>query len=121
MNRKSFKKRIKKVKSEKCGKMIALYSELEEKFMLQLESDPSVISYQKNVPISKFGSKNESKYCPDDFTSDFLINYSDGFTTVREIVDRKKLEKPAMIELLELSRRCWSAKEIDWGIITEKE
>ena len=54
--------------------------------------------------------------------SDFLLRYSVGSMAVREIVRPEMLQKRAVIERLELSRRYWAALDIkDWRIVLFRE
>lgn len=127
MNRKQYKKRIKKIKSGKTGEMISIYNALEERYMNYLESDDSVIRYQKNIPLTKWEERvcfkdiDIQKYCPSDYTSDFLVEFSSSRKTVVEVVARENLCKPRIAILLEISRRYWISKDVEWGIITDSE
>lgn len=124
MQKKQYTKRTQKLKSKKNGVMISIYNPLEARFMEQLEQNSAVISYQKNVSLSGWetwiGGETFS-VSPAAVTTDFLVQYSDGHQEATEIVERKTLGKPATLQLLELSRRYWLGRRIDWGIWTDKE
>jgi hypothetical protein len=57
-------------------------------------------------------------------TTDFLIStYGEGkpVEIARTIKLAKDLESTRVIEKLEIERRYWAAKGVDWGIVTENE
>jgi hypothetical protein len=57
-------------------------------------------------------------------TTDFLITFHDGdqeTVIARTVKPANDLDKPRVIEKLEIERRYWGARGIDWGIVTEKE
>ncbi len=53
-------------------------------------------------------------------TCDFMVTTTEGFKA-RTIKMAKELEKPRTLEKLEIERRYWLAKGIDWRIVTEYE
>ena len=59
---------------------------------------------------------------PGEYSSDFVCKKVDGAYMVRECVDRRHLDKPMTIRLLEASRLYWLNKGItDWGIVINSE
>lgn len=57
-------------------------------------------------------------------TSDFLLTKQMGLkeqNLVRSVKYAKHLEKPRTLEKLELERRYWMSRHMDWGIVTEQE
>ncbi len=57
-------------------------------------------------------------------TTDFCIslqNEGGSFEHARTVKYAKDLAKPRTIEKLEIERRFWEARGIDWGIVTEHE
>lgn len=53
-------------------------------------------------------------------TTDFLITTNDGYVA-RAIKPKAELQKPRVKEKLEVERRYWLKRDIDWRIITENE
>ena len=50
--------------------------------------------------------------------SDFLIQYNDGSLTVRELLDKNKINYLKELRKLEFSRRYWKQQNInDWKIV----
>lgn len=78
---------------------------------------------QDNLKIDKFIDK-ESK-TPYVITTTFLITIADNNGNnryvARSIKYASELNKKTTQEKLEIERRYWEAKSIDWGIITNKE
>lgn len=57
-----------------------------------------------------------------EFTSDFLVTFTDGSEAVRECVFRKNLLKPRTIKLLDFSQKYWFKRGItDWKVIIDAE
>lgn len=57
-------------------------------------------------------------------TTDFMLTLQENGRSVEvahTIKHSKKLDEKRVIEKLELERRYWIAKEVEWGIVTEKE
>ncbi|WP_138471783.1 TnsA endonuclease N-terminal domain-containing protein [Poseidonocella sp. HB161398] len=57
-------------------------------------------------------------------TTDFLLDlYRDGggVTVARAVKPASELGKPRVVEKLEIERRYWTSRGVDWGIVTERE
>ena len=67
----------------------------------------------------KYPVDNKSKF-PYIMTCDFLITTTEGLKA-RTIKQVKDLQNPRTIEKLEIERRYWKAKGIDWAIVTEED
>ena len=61
----------------------------------------------------------ESRY-PYVLTSDFVITTTDGLC-VRSVKESKDLVKARTREKLEIERRYWKARGVDWKIVTEEQ
>lgn len=71
----------------------------------------------------RYPTNNESGF-PEGMTTDFFITiYENGQTKeiARTIKPAIKLDEKRVIEKFEIERRYWTAKGIDWGIVTEHE
>ena len=61
---------------------------------------------------------------PHIMTTDFMVTINQNGQTLdiaRTIKPSQDLEKKRVLEKLELERRYWSTKQINWAIVTEKE
>ncbi|WP_191559394.1 TnsA endonuclease C-terminal domain-containing protein [Metabacillus idriensis] len=92
------------------------------------EQYPLLDFYELNIPIDQGLEKkllNTKTKVPHVFTISFLITRVDQnnnpFYEARVIKTSSELEKKATIERLELQRRYFEKKNIDFGIVTEKE
>ncbi|WP_303799515.1 TnsA endonuclease N-terminal domain-containing protein [Alicyclobacillus macrosporangiidus] len=55
-------------------------------------------------------------------TTDFLLTVEDEggrYEIARSLVDRKELEKTAVVQRLELTRRFWQAQGVPWDLVTD--
>lgn len=107
--------------SQKNQKMICLHSEQALAYARYLEDRLWVAAYDACVPleltdqIDPWGIR--PLYFKTAWVSDFRLVYADGKQAVRELVRLEDLEKQAVIERLELSRRYWMGwlKAIQWN------
>ena len=57
-------------------------------------------------------------------TTDFLVDVQGEDRTIqqaRTVKPAEQLDHPRILEKLEIERRYWQAREVDWGIVTENE
>ena len=91
-----------------------LYSSLQSKYADMLQANPDIKEIRCNYTLEglELGA----------YTSDFVCLRKDGSYMIRECVDRRHLDKPMTIRLLEASRLYWLNKGItDWGIVINSE
>jgi len=121
----------------KTGRVQHFMSDHEVRYFYLLEWSDSVADIREQFPLIEYEVAQEIakdmgiKYPIDDasgfpyiLTTDFLISiYSDGKTIeiARTVKPAKDLESTRVIEKLELERRYWAVKGVDWGIVTEHE
>lgn len=110
--------------SGKNESMITVYSQEVKGYADSLETNSDVKNYEVHVPLSKDLYINinpidiRKVYFEEEWTSDFLLHYIDGTLGVRELVWKDALNKRAVIEQIELSRRYWSLKDVkDWKLV----
>ena len=110
--------------SEKNQAMICVHTAAAREYAKYLETQDGVERYETNYPLEldKFSHVNPVDIRPDYFktqwASDFFLRYADGGLGIREIVAAETLRKRSVTERLELSRRYWSALDIqDWRIV----
>ena len=112
-------------------------SDHEVRYFYLLEWSDSVTDIREQFPLIEYEIAQEIakdmgiKYPIDDasgfpyiLTTDFLISiFSNGKTIeiARTVKPAKDLESTRVIEKFELERRYWTAKGVDWGIVTEHE
>nr|WP_325193382.1 hypothetical protein [uncultured Oscillibacter sp.] len=114
--------------SEKNQTMICVHTPEAREYAKSLEEQSGIKNYETNrvLELEHFSHVNPVGIRPDYFktvwVSDFFLRYSDGSMAVREIVRPEMLQKRAVIERLELSRRYWAALDIkDWRIVLFRE
>lgn len=94
--------------------------DIREQFPL-LEIDDA-INIAENMGV-KYPREPESQY-PYTLTTDFMITLNVGGKEIhiaRSVKPSTELDKKRVLEKLEIERRYWADRNIDWGIVTEKE
>lgn len=94
--------------------------DIREQFPL-LDTDDA-ISIAENMGV-KYPRDPES-HCPFTLTTDFMITLNvEGkeIQVARSVKPSLELDKKRVLEKLEIERRYWTARNIDWGIVTERE
>ena len=85
---------------------------------MKLEKDQSIISIRVNVDLDGY---KDDKYPERTYTSDFVCVKDTGDLMVRECIERKLLQKPMTIRLLDGSREYWKTHGVsDWGLLLMK-
>lgn len=119
-------------------RVLHLLSDLQLHYFYLLEFDDQVIDIREQYPLLDFHDQNisiddelakklfDSKtQVPHIFTVSFLVTRKgkngDPFYQARVIKQSQELEKKATLQRLELQRRYFCKKGIDFGIVTEKE
>lgn len=124
---------VSRIKSNKTNRIIHLMSKNELYYFYLLEWADHVLDIREQFPLidvemtttiaKKIGVKhpidNESGF-PYVLTCDFLITMSDR-TIARTIKQSSELSNKRTLEKLEIERRFWQDKGVDWGIVTEHE
>ena len=116
------KDRCSKIMLSKCKSVCRLYDKVQLAAARMLDAEPSVCSFVCNVTIGIDVPAEDKHPLTETYTREFVIQYNDGHTVVREAVFRAHLNRPSLAEKLELSRRYWQGQGVsDWGIIIDKE
>ncbi len=128
MERPGTKRRDIHFQSKKNGTVFCAHTEYAREYARMLEVDAEVKAYEVGVELDpeKYpyiqGTDIRKDYFEGLWVSDFLIRYADGKIGVREIVTEEMLNKRAVIEKLEFSRRYWSLSKVDnWKIVVFKK
>ena len=113
--------------SKKNGKLLILHSEQALVYAQRLEANPHVVSYEPCVLLEKEGMTRVSpldirgEYLDGSTTweSSFLVEYEGNTRVICELIeDAAQLQKRAVVEKLELSRRYWAGMGItDWKVV----
>jgi hypothetical protein len=110
-----------------------LMSNLERDYCYLLDFSESVTDIREQYPLlplddtliiaEKLGMKHPADPKTDEpivMTTDFLISI-DKSQVARSIKPSSELDNDRVIEKLEIERRFWKEKNIDWAIVTEQE
>ena len=111
MRKQKYKGRCEKRMLSKSDQVCRFYSDLQSKYADKLDSDNDIEQIQCNIYL-----------CNTEYMSDFLCTRKNGDVFIRECVERRFLNKPMTIKLLDISRNYWLNHGIeDWGIVTNVE
>lgn len=130
--------RVSRILGWKSGRVHHLFSDLQARYFYMLEWEDTVVDIREHFPLLdledtlqqksdlnfKLFTDKESGY-PYTLSTNFLItiNRTDGVNLhlARSIKMASELEKKKTLERLEIERRYWEEKGIDWGVVTQKE
>jgi len=131
-----------RTKGWKAGRPHHLLSDFEHDYQLIKDWDPSVIDIREQYPLlpleetlaiaEECDIRHPSVRHPTKrgavihvvMTTDFVLTISEGLNTyiqARTLKYAKDLEKQRTLEKLEIERRYWARRNIDWAIVTEHE
>lgn len=103
----------------KCDGVCITYSKIQYAYAMKLEKDQSIANIRVNVDLDGY---KDNKYPERTYTSDFVCVKDTGDLMVRECIERKLLQKPMTIRLLDISKEYWKTHGIsDWGIVINEE
>ena len=110
--------------SKKNKRMVCVHTRRARDYAKYLEEQSWVTSYVTGCPldlerfthVSPTGIRGT--YFQTAWVSDFMLQYADGRRGIRELITVDSLQKQAMVEKLELSRRYWAALDVDdWKVV----
>ncbi len=122
-----------RVPGRKTERIHHLFSRNETAFFYILDASDKVLDIREQYPLlpvtetvdiaESLGIRHPrdtvSKY-PYVMTSDFVISTPQG-DVVRSVKLSSELEKPRVLEKLEIERCYWEKRNIEWRIVTEKQ
>lgn len=129
-------------KGWKTGRPHHLLSNREDDFFLIQEWNLAVTDIREQYPLlpleetltiaeqcgirhpSVRHPKKPGEYIPVVMTTDFVLTISEGlnhFDRARTIKYAQDLQSQRTLEKLEIERRYWAKRNIDWAIVTERE
>ena len=129
----SSKGRVSRVLGRKSGKIHHLLSDLETNMFLILDFDRNVSNIIEHYPLKDVRdviddknidwNKFKDKKTKEDYiiTTTFLVTLINGKNIAISCKNQSELYKSNTQLKLEIERRYWSYKGIQWGIITNKE
>lgn len=107
--------------SAKNGRTMTVHTEQAMQYAMRLESDPAVSSYVTNHPLEPDKIEPEQgvrkQYYETQWTTDFVVMFTDGTMGVRELVTKNKLSQRSEIEKLQLSQSYWQKITAGWKIV----
>lgn len=109
--------------SKKNEQIVVVHTEREKKYAEILEKKGDVQSYEANamldmskyIHVQRLSIRNS--YFAVQWSSDFLLHYTDGRIGIRELLSLDDLMKPSIQQQLEFSRRYWLQQAFDWKIV----
>ena len=124
---------VSRVKGITTGRIHHLMSNNELAYFYILDWSDGVVDIREQYPLLdldcavKSAAQAGIKYPIDNvsgqpyiMTCDFMITTADG-VKARTIKMTSELENARMLEKLEIERRYWAVKGVDWHIVTERE
>lgn len=119
----------------KTGRIHHFPSQLQLQFFYLLEWSSQVVDIREQFPLDEEETAAIAKEMGNTKLAeqinagnviclDFLVTVNKGFGTkeiARTVINSKFLTNKNLIEKLEIQRRYWAFRSIDWGIVTEQE
>lgn len=112
------------------GRIHHLLSRNEEYFFYILDADPEVLDIREQFPLRLSETMEIARTLnikhpwkgdfPFVMTTDFLVTRTDGLHA-RTIKCSEELDNPRIIEKFSIEQAYWSAYDVDWKIVTEKQ
>ena len=126
------KGRVSRVKGWKTNRIHHFFSDIQTRCFYMFEWNDEVVDIREHYPLLDLVEVvKEDKDLKQDFftneeppyilTTTFLLTLRNHKYVARTIKSSSELEKKSVLERLEIERRYWTAKQIDFGIITQKE
>jgi len=128
---------VHRIKGWKTGRVHHLLSNLELSYFYLLEWSPLVVDIREQYPLlpleetlalaEQCGVRHPTdpkSQEPIVMTTDFLITLSGEIWPVeqaRTVKPAQALLGPRTQEKLEIERRFWARRQVDWGVVTERE
>jgi hypothetical protein len=128
--------RVHRINGWKTSRIHHLLSDLELSYFYHLEWTDKVIDIREQYPLNReitfqIAERKQIEHPVDHTTRTPLLLTTDFFVTLRNnnnityiartVKPSDKLNDPRVIEKFELEREYWMDKQIDWGIVTEKD
>lgn len=128
--------RASRIKSMTTGRIHHFFSKTQRDYFMELDWEESIIDIREHYPlldyketIENLDDLNQSKFGDGEIdyviTTTFLVTKRIDTDKVkyfaRSVKYASELDKKITLEKLEIERRYWSNKSINWGLVTNKE
>lgn len=124
---------VSRVKGQTTGRVYHLMSTNETNMFYLLDWSDNVLDIREQYPLSnlaeaieiaegariRYPYDNKSGF-PYVMTSDFYIETTHG-AAVLSVKPASELDKPRVLEKLEIERRYWTVRDVKWELVTERE
>jgi hypothetical protein len=124
---------VSRVKGQKTGRVYHLMSNNETNLFYLLDWSENVLDIREQYPLSdladvitiaeraqiRYPYDNKSGF-PYVMTSDFYVVTTNGAVAL-SVKPSTELNKPRVLEKLEIERRYWNARNVKWELVTERE
>ena len=124
---------VSRVKGQKTGRVYHLMSTNETNLFYLLDWSDNTLDIREQYPLAdlaeviaiaekariRYPYDNKSGF-PYVMTSDFYVVTAKG-AVVLSVKPSSELDKPRVLEKLEIERRYWNARNIKWELVTERE
>lgn len=128
---KSPNSRSKRVMGYKTGRVHHFLSDYESGYYYLLEWADNVTDIREQFPldinetkeIAGFINVRHPAHKGNDIvmTTDFVVTLNSGLTLARTVKFSKDLEDKRILEKFSIEQEYWIRRDVDWGIVTEKE
>lgn len=126
------KGRASRVKSQKTNRIHHFFSDMQTRCFYMFEWNDDVSDIREHYPLLDLQEVvKDNKDLKQDFfgkqepphilTTTFLLTLKNHKYAAREVKLSSDLEKKSVLERLEIERRYWAAKNVDFAVITQKE
>lgn len=128
--------RANRVPGWKTGRVHQFLSDIERNFCLLLDWSDSVRDIREQYPLDRKATlkiaeqigvihpRNTRTSAPTVMTTDFVVDIErDGRSSMiaRAIKPAEALDDRRVVQKLEIERRYWTQRGIDWGLVTERD
>jgi len=130
--------RASRVFSRKCNRVVHLLTDTQLRYFYLLEWDESILDIKEQFPLLDVETivdqmdesllkrlKDPKTEVPHVITTTFVITARDQqgreIQYARAIKDAAELDKKATLERLEIQRRYWKARQVDFAVVTQHE
>lgn len=120
----------------KTGRPHHFLSDIEFRYFLALEWSPIVTDIREQFPLDREETLEIAEQCgvkhpvnsntgePNVMTTDFFVTIPGTMGVIdqaRTVKPSSELQKPRVLEKLEIERRYWESRDISWTVVTEHE
>ena len=126
------KGRVSRIRGWKTGRIHHLFSDIQSQYFYLIDWNENVTDIREHFPLldladvlpdnkdlnQKYFDRENGAYV---LTTTFMITLKNNTHIARSIKLASDLNKKSVLQRLEIERRYWAKKGIDWGVVTPKE